>query len=296
MPSKLHLGCFLKLFVAVSLNGLTLASLYFLVASGFTLIFGLLRTVNMAHGSLFLLGAYSGFSAATLTGNWYVGLAAATAASAALGFLLQWALLERIPGQDLRQTMLTIGISIILADLMLARWGGTVYQMQQPALLTGFSHVPIVGGYSTFRLTLIIMAIIVGLGLWLMLYQTRLGLIIRAGVDDRLMLRAMGIGVISVFRAVFALGAGLAGLAGFIGGTTLSIAPGMDGHYLLSSLVVVIVGGMGSIGGAALGALLIGMAEQYGLAYTPTYGVVYTFVIMVLVLAFRPQGLLGRPA
>ena len=286
----------MKLFVAVFLNGLTLASLYFLVASGFTLIFGLLRTVNMAHGSLFLLGAYCGYAASSATGNWYLGLLAATAASALLGAVLQWALLERIPGQDVRQTMLTIGLSIILADQMLAHWGGTVYQMQQPSLLTGFSRVPVVGGYSTFRLALILMAAAVGFGLYLLLYHSRLGLIIRAGVDDRTMVRAMGVRVIGVFRGVFALGAGLAGLAGFIGGTTLSIAPGMDGHYLLSSLVVVIVGGMGSIGGAALGALLIGMAEQYGLAYTPTYGVVYTFVIMVAVLAIRPQGLLGRPA
>ena len=153
-----------------------------------------------------------------------------------------------------------------------------------------------VGGYSIFRLALMAMAVGIGLALWFMLNRTRLGLIIRAGVDDRAMLRALGVDVPKVFLVVFALGAGLAGVAGVIGGTALSIAPGMDGRYLLSSLVVVIVGGMGSIGGAALGALLVGLAEQYGLAYTPTYGVVYTFVIMVAALALRPQGLLGRPA
>ena len=286
----------MRLFIAVTLNGLTLAALYFLVASGFTLIFGLMRTVNMAHGSLFLLGAYVGFSAASATGSWAVGLLAGGGAAALLGILLQGLLLQRSQGQDLRQTMLTIGVSIVMADLMLAQWGGIVYQFQQPSLLAGIVRLPVVGGYSIFRLALMAMAIGIGVALWFMLNRTRLGLIIRAGVDDRAMLRALGVDVPKVFLVVFALGAGLAGIAGVIGGTALSIAPGMDGRYLLSSLVVVIVGGMGSIGGAALGALLVGLAEQYGLAYTPTYGVVYTFVIMVAALALRPQGLLGRPA
>ncbi len=150
--------------------------------------------------------------------------------------------------------------------------------------------------YPLYRLAVLVMAIVIGVALWLFLNRTRIGMMIRAGVDDRGMLSATGVNVHVVFATVFALGAGLAGLAGVIGGTALSIAPGEDVRYLLASLVVVIVGGMGSIAGAAVGALLIGLAEQIGLAYFPTYGVVLTFVIMVVVLAVRPQGIMGRPA
>jgi branched-chain amino acid transport system permease protein len=142
----------------------------------------------------------------------------------------------------------------------------------------------------------LVAAIVIGVGLWLFLNRTRIGMMIRAGVDDRAMLSASGVNVHRVFAVTFALGAGLAGFAGVVGGTALSIAPGEDVRYLLASLVVVIVGGMGSVTGAAIGALLIGLAETFGLAYSPTYGVVYTFLIMVVVLAFRPQGILGRPA
>jgi branched-chain amino acid transport system permease protein len=144
------------------------------------------------------------------------------------------------------------------------------------------------------RLSLIVVAAAIGLLLWLFLTRTRIGMMIRAGVDDRSMLQASGVNVHLLFAVTFGLGAGLAGIAGVVGGTVLSIAPGEDLRFLLASLIVVIVGGMGSVAGSALGALLIGLAEQYGLAYTPTYGVVYTFVILVLVLAIRPQGLLGR--
>jgi branched-chain amino acid transport system permease protein len=150
--------------------------------------------------------------------------------------------------------------------------------------------------YPLYRLVVLAAAILIGIALWLLLNKTRIGMMIRAGVDDRGMLSAAGVNVQLVFAAVFAIGAGLAGFAGVVGGTALSIAPGEDVRYLLASLVVVIVGGMGSITGAAIGALLIGLAEQIGLAYFPTYAVVFTFVIMVVVLAVRPQGIMGRPA
>ena len=150
--------------------------------------------------------------------------------------------------------------------------------------------------YPIYRLALLGAAIVIGIALWLFLNRTRVGMMIRAGVDDRAMLQASGVNTQRIFAITFALGAGLAGFAGVVGGTALSIAPGEDVRYLLASLVVVIVGGMGSVTGAAIGALLIGLAETIGLAYSPTYGVVYTFLIMVAVLAIRPQGLMGRPA
>jgi branched-chain amino acid transport system permease protein len=293
-----------KTFVNTLLNGITLGGLYFLVASGFTLIFGLMRNVNLAHGSMYLLGAYIGYEVADKTGNWFLGLAVAFLAVAGSGILLQVLIFRRMADDDLRQTLVTIGISIIAADAMLAIWTGTTYQFTPPDWLFGAASLPIISvikssgaevyiKYPIFRLVVLAIAIAVGIGLWIFLNRTRIGMMIRAGVNDREMLSATGVNVQLVFVLVFAIGAGLAGFAGVIGGTALSVAPGEDIRYLLASLVVVIVGGLGSISGAAIGALIIGLAEQFGLAYFPTYGVVLTFLIMVVVLAVRPQGLMG---
>lgn len=283
-----------KLFVATALNGLTLAGLYFLVASGFTLVFGLLRNVNLAHGSLYLVGAYIGWVVGDHTESWLLAVAAGFASAALFGLILQVAVFRFMQGQDLRQTMVTIGLSIVLADILLWIFGGQIYQFDPPRAIFGGLPFPIVGRYPTYRLVLLATAIVIGVGLWLFLNRTRAGMMIRAGVDDRAMLAAAGVNVHRVFAITFAIGAGLAGFAGVVGGTALSIAPGEDTRYLLASLVVVIVGGMGSVVGAAYGALLIGLAEQIGLAYMPTYGIVLTFVIMAVVLAFRPQGIMGR--
>lgn len=283
-----------RLFAIVTLNGLTLASLYFIVASGFSLIFGLMRVVNMAHGSLYLLGAYIGFEVSDATGSWVLGLLMAGIVVAAAGAALQVSILSWMQGQDLRQALATIGVSIVAADLMLAQWGGSAYQIALPDAVSTFVAVPLAGAYSFARLMLIGFALVIGVGLWLMLNRTRMGMLIRAGVDDRRMLEATGVNVPLVFIGVFAIGAGLAGMAGVIGGSVLSASPGEDARYLLSSLIVVIVGGMGSIPGAAIGALIIGLSEQLGLVYAPTYSVVFTFLIMAAVLAFRPQGLLGE--
>jgi branched-chain amino acid transport system permease protein len=294
-----------KAFVSAILNGLTLSGLYFLVASGFTLVFGLMRNVNLAHGALYLLGAYIGYEVTARTGYWLLGVAAGFAVLAVIGVGMQVFVFRRLEGDDLRQTLVTLGISIVAADLMLAIWGGATYQIPMPSWLDGAVTLPIITAvrsngvpvflrYTFFRLVILATAIVIGVGLWFMLNRTRVGMMIRAGVDDRAMLSASGINVHAVFAIVFAVGAGLAGFAGVIGGSVLSVAPGEDVRYLFASLVVVIVGGMGSITGAAIGALLIGLAEQIGLVYFPTYGVVLTFVIMVAVLAFRPQGIMGR--
>jgi branched-chain amino acid transport system permease protein len=293
-----------KTFVNTLLNGVTLAGLYFLVASGFTLVFGLMRNVNLAHGSMYLLGGYIGYEVAEASGSWFLGLAVAFVAIAFTGILLQVLIFRRMEGDDLRQTLVTIGISIIAADLMLAIWTGTTYQFLPPEWLFGATQLPIVSvirssgdavyiAYPVYRLAVLGVAVAAGVALWLFLNRTRVGMMVRAGVNDREMLAASGVNVQLVFALVFAIGAGLAGFAGVIGGTALSIAPGEDIRYLLASLIVVIVGGLGSVTGAALGALLIGLAEQFGLAYFPTYGVVLTFLIMVVTLAVRPQGIMG---
>jgi Branched-chain amino acid ABC-type transport system, permease components len=288
----------MKQFILTTLNGLTLGALYFLVASGFTLVFGLMRNVNLAHGALYLLGAYVGWTVADKTEYWLLGVAAGFAATAVLGLGLQLLIFRRMEGQDLRQTMVTIGISIVLADLMLWFWGGETYQFTPPEVIDGSLALPFTPNwrYPSYRIALLVAAAAIGIGLWLFLNRTKVGMMIRAGVDDRAMLAASGVNVQRVFAITFMVGAGLAGFAGVVGGTALSIAPGEDVRYLLASLIVVIVGGLGSITGAAVGALIIGLAEQYGLAYSPTYGAVYTFLILVAALALRPQGLMGRKA
>lgn len=288
--------------VTILLNGLTAAALYFIVASGFSLIFGLMRTVNMAHGSLFLIGAYAGiavFYPLYDDGNpyaWPLAMIAGVLGAMAAGFVLQVLFLGWIQNQELRQTMVTIGVSIIVADQLLAVFGGSSQQFFPPDFLSGPATLPFVQGgrYPAFRLFEVAAAAVVWAGLWMIIHKTRLGIIIRAGVDDREMLTASGVNIAMISVAVFVLGAGLAGLAGVIGGTAQPFGQGKDAQFLLMSLVVVIVGGMGSTEGTVVGALLVGIVEQIGLAFLPTYSIVITLAIMVLVLALRPQGILGR--
>jgi branched-chain amino acid transport system permease protein len=289
-------------FLSALLNGITLGGLYFLVASGFTLIFGLMRNVNLAHGSLYLLGGYLGWSVGLATGSWTAALMAAFVVVALAGILMQVFLFRWMEGQDLRQTLVTIGLSIVLADLLLWGYGGDTFQVETPAWLAGPVQLPfavalrsngeaVMMTYPALRLAIFCGAVVVGILMWLALNRTRVGMLVRAGVDDRDMLSATGVRVQLVFVMIFAFGAGLAGLAGVVGGTFQSLQPGEDTKILLSSLVVVIVGGMGSIPGAAIGALIVGLAEQFGSVYMPTYAVMLTFLIMVAVLAVRPQGL-----
>jgi branched-chain amino acid transport system permease protein len=294
-----------RVFLNAVFNGITLGALYFLVASGFTLIFGLMRNINLAHGSLYLFGGYVGYAISASTGSWILSFVVAFVAVALVGVLLQIVVFRRMEGQDLRQTMVTIGLSIVFADLMLWAFGGDFYQIQTPSWLVGPIQLPLATAvrssgevvylqYPIVRLVIFAASVVIGVAMWLALNRTRIGMIIRAGVDDRDILAATGVQIQLVFVLVFALGAGLAGIAGVVGGTFQSISPGEDTRFLLASLVVVIVGGMGSIPGAALGALIIGLAQQLGSVYMPTYAIVMTFLIMVLVLALWPQGLLAR--
>jgi len=286
-----------RLYLVTLLNSLTLASLYFIVASGFTLVFGLMRNVNLAHGSLYLLGGYVAFIVAERTGWWILAVAAGFLVAAIAGLLIQVLFLRHMQGEELRQTMVTIGLSIVIADVLLWVFTGQVHQMEAPAWLQGpIRDIPLIRAYSAYRLSLLGFGIGVGVGLWWLLNKTRLGMTIRAGVDDRGMLSAAGVNVNRVFAITFMLGAGLAGFGGVIGAVELSMVPGEDTRLLLASLIVVIVGGMGSVVGAAIGSAILGLAETYGLAYAPTYSVVFTFVILIGVLAFRPRGIMGRPA
>jgi branched-chain amino acid transport system permease protein len=293
-----------RVFLGALLNGITLGALYFLVASGFTLIFGLMRIVNLAHGSLFLVGGYLGVEVASRSGSWLLAFPVVFVIVGFIGFLMQYFIFSKIEGQDLRQTLVSIGLSVIFADLMLWWWGALSASIDAPDFLSGPTTLPFISAigrngapiyitHPSVRIWILVAAIIIGIAMWLVLNRTRLGMLIRAGVDDREMLTATGVRINLVFLGVFAFGAGLAGIAGIVGGTFQALSPGIDARFLLASLVVVIVGGMGSIAGAAVGSLLIGVTEQVGLAYAPTYSVVFTFLIMAAVLAFRPEGLFG---
>jgi branched-chain amino acid transport system permease protein len=293
------------IFINALFNGITLGGLYFLVATGFTLIFGLMRNVNLAHGSLYLFGGYMGYEAGEWTGSWLFSYVVAFICCAIVGMAMQFLIFRRMEGQDLRQTLVTLGLSIVFSDLMVWIWGGNAIQIDTPDYLEGPVPMPIViavksNGETVFlqyplvRLVIFAAAVVIGVAMWLALNRTRVGVMIRAGVDDRDMLSVLGYRVQLLFIAVFAFGAGLAGMAGIVGGTFQSLSLGEDSHFLLASLVVVIVGGMGSITGAALGALIIGLSEQIGTVYFQNYSTVLSFLIMVVVLALRPQGLLGR--
>ncbi|MFC6324383.1 branched-chain amino acid ABC transporter permease [Microbacterium koreense] len=279
----------------VALNGLTLAAVYFLVASGLTLIFGLMRVITMAHGTSYLLGGYVGYVIVRETGNWFVGALGAAVTIGILGIIIHQVLIRRFQDDDMRVALITLGVSLIGTDLMLATFGGTATQVPvDESLQLATVNLPVVGTYPVLRLLVLAIAIVIGIALGLLITKTRFGAVVRAGVDDAPMTAATGVNIGLVFAAVFALGSALAGFAGVVGGTLFPLLPGQDATYLLYSLVVVIVGGMGSISGAAVGATLVGLVSQFALVYAPTYSLVLTFALMVVVLALRPQGLMGR--
>jgi branched-chain amino acid transport system permease protein len=288
-------------FIIVALNGITLAGLYFLTAAGFTLIFGLMRVVNMAHGSLYLLGGWVAWSLTTNHGlGYWTALALAALLVGGVGLAIQQTLLRWNLGQDLRQALITIALSIVLADQMLVHFGGIAQTLTPPGRLASSVNLHMYSlQYPAFRLFVLGVATAVGLVLWAGLQRTRFGMVIRAGVDDRVMASATGVNVQLVFAAAFFVGSALAGIGGVLGGTMLSLAPGQDSTFLLSSLVVVIIGGLGSLGGAALGALLLGLVEQLSSVYLPAgysnYSILLTFALLIIVLAIRPQGFFGRP-
>ena len=277
------------------LNGLTFASLLFTVASGFTLVFGLLRIVNLAHGALYLLGGYIGYTVAQATGSFAIGAVAATLAAGLAGLVLQRGLLRFVGGSELRQVLLTLGVGLVLDDLALVIWGGDTLTVPSPPLLRGalrFSGV----FFPRYRLMVLLSGIVVFVLLWLLLNRTRLGALIRAGVDDPEIIAAMGINIRLIFLVTFALGTALAGLGGIIGGGLLTLYPGGDADILVFSLAVVIIGGRGSLVGAAVGAILVGMLNTVGQVMFPELAYFVIFGPMAAILAFRPMGLFGRAA
>ncbi len=276
-----------------ALNGLTFAALLFVVASGFTLIFGLMSIVNLAHGALYLFGGYLAFTAATKGANFFAAVAIAGAAIAAVGLAVDQALLRFVKGFELRQVLLTLGVAFVLNDLALVIWGGDTFTVPVPEALRGAVQL---GGmaYPRYRLFVLVFGVLIFAGLWLLIHRTKLGALIRAGVDDAETAEAMGIDIKRVFVYTFMLGAALAGAGGALGGAFLSLYPTADSEILVFSLAVVIIGGRGSLGGAAIGALLVGMLATFGQVWFPELAYFVIFGPMAVLLAFRPLGLFGR--
>ena len=287
----------MSFWLVLTVNSVTFGGLLFLLSAGFSLIFGLMRIPNLTHGSLFMLGAYVGATFVVgLLGfqlNFWLAAVIATLTVAAAGALAERLLLRQLPGDQLAQVLVTLGLSFMAADFCLMVWGGDPLNVETPAGLSGFARFGAMV-FPLYRLAIIVIAAIIAVGLWLLLERTRLGAMIRAGVDDPDMARVVGIRVSQLFTIVFALGAGLAAFAGIIGGPILSVYPGLDQDMLPLALVVVILGGSGSLLGSFVGSIIVGFIYNFGQALLPELAYFVLFMPMLLVLLLRPQGLFGR--
>ena len=283
----------MQFWIIQTLNSLALGGLLFLLSSGFSLIFGLMRIANLTHGALFMLGAYVGVSILKFVPNLWLAAVLGGLVIAAFGALIERLILRKLAGNSLGQVLVTLGIAFILADFCLMVWGGDPIPVQTPESLR---QPLIVGGvaFPTYRLVVLVIAIVTAFALYLLMERTRLGAMIRAGVDDMQMARAVGIPVSKLFTIVFCLGAGLAGAGGIIGGPILSAYPGLDADMLPLALIVVILGGVGSLVGAFIGSFIVGIVYTFGTALFPDLAYVILFLPMIFVIAFRPRGLFGR--
>jgi branched-chain amino acid transport system permease protein len=276
-----------------SLNSLALGGLFFLLSVGFSLIFGLMRIVNLSHGAYFMLGAYVGLTTLRMGGGFVLAILAGAATVALLGGLIERLLLRPLSGRALSQVLVTLGISFIIADACLLIWSGDPIPLPMPAILRGAVRIGAVS-FPIYRITIFVLSLLVAAGIWLLMEKTRIGVMIRAGVDDMQMARGLGIPVPKLFTVVFCLGAALAGAGGVLGGPILSVYPGLDTDMLPLALVVVILGGVGSLPGALVGSFVIGFVYTFGQVLLPDYSYMILFIPMVIILAVRPRGLFGR--
>src|SRR5579863_436775 len=286
----------MTLWITLTVNSIAFGGLLFLLSAGFSLIFGLMRIPNLTHGSFFMLGAYFGVSFMLWFHlDFWTSSFLAAALVAALGGAIERLVLRRLAGTEQAQVLVTLGISFMVADLCLMEWTGDPISIDAPSALRGAAHVFGLA-FSAYRLAIILIALLIAALLWALLDRTRLGAMIRAGVDDPEMARVCGVRVSQLFTVVFCLGAGLAGFAGMIGAPILSVYPGLDSDMLPLALVVVILGGTGSLLGSLVGSFVIGFLYNFGQALLPELAYFVLFLPMVLILVARPQGLFGRRA
>jgi branched-chain amino acid transport system permease protein len=274
-------------------NGLSYGALLFLVASGLSLIFGVMRIVNLSHGSYFLLGGYVALSVIAATGSWALAIPVAALTIAVVGLLVERVFLRPLGATPLRQVLLTVGFAFLFQQAALDIWGGDNLDIAPPdaltqSLIVGTLYFPL------YRVFMIGLAVLIGVGLWLVMERTRLGAAVRATVDDAQMAAGVGIDTSRISMLVFALGAFLAAVGGVIGGAFLGIYPGLDFEILPIAFAVVIIGGMGSLTGAAIGSVVVGLADNFGKALFPEISYFTLYAPMVLILAVKPTGLFGR--
>ena len=276
-----------------ALNGLSFGALLFLLSSGLSLIFGVMKIVNVAHGSYFMIGAYIGLSVITRTHNFLLGLVAGAVIIAVIGLAMERIFLRKFPLQDMPQMMLTMGFALVFRDLALLIWGGDPYTLPVPAFLTGSVDLRSVI-FPIYRLFVILIAVLVAILLWMFNEKTLVGAKLRAAVDDYEMAGGVGVNVPMVSGLMFALGSLLAAFGGVMGGPIFGVYPGADFEFLPLAFVVTIVGGMGSLKGAAVGSLLVGLVDNFGKALVPELSYFTLFAPMAFVLAIKPTGLFGR--
>ena len=276
-----------------TLNGISFGMLLFLLASGLSLIYGLMKILNLTHGSYYLLGGYVGLSVMSWTDSFVLAILAAALAIGLIGAAMERFFLRRFHMDELPQTLLTFGFLFIFADLSLWIWGGDPIMMAKPKMFAWSISMGLYA-YPVYRLFLIGVGALLALALWWFQEKTRLGTMLRAGVDDAEIARALGINVSLMFTLVFAAGAVLAAVGGVLAGPVLSVFPGADFETLILAFAVVIVGGLGSLRGALVGALVIGLLDNFGKAFFPEFALFTVFAPMAIILVVRPTGLFGR--
>jgi len=276
-----------------TLNGITFSMVLFLITAGLTLIFGLMRIINLAQGCFYLLGAYIGFSILRSTHSFILGLLFGVAAMGILGIIMQRFLLHRFQDDHEGQVLLTLGFVFILSDLALLIWGGEPKLLPKPSLFEGSIEI---GGnfFAVYRLIMILTGVLMAIGLWLFIGRTKIGSLVRAGADDIEMARGLGIKVPILFTLIFGLGAALSSFGGVMAGPLIGAHPGLEWDILLLSMAVVLIGGLGSLKGAFLGSLLVGLVDNFCKVLIPELGLFIIFGAVAVVLAFKPTGFFGR--
>jgi len=282
-------------FLIQLLNGLQYGLLLFLVASGLTLIFGIMGIINLAHGSFYMIGAYMAFTLSSLTGSLAMAIVVGIILSVVLGIVLEWALFSRLYGRDhLEQVLLTYGLILIFEELRSIIVGNDVHGVAVPALLDRSIPLGPTLTYPVYRLFMSAVCLAIAGGLYVLIRRTRVGMMIRAGATNREMVETLGVNIGLVYRVVFALGVALAAFAGMLAAPVSSVYPGMGTQVLIICFVVVVIGGIGSVWGALAAALLIGLVDTFGKVFVPDYAGVAVYVLMAAILLWRPEGLFRR--
>jgi branched-chain amino acid transport system permease protein len=282
-------------FLIQVLNGIQYGLLLFLVASGLTLILGIMGIINLAHGSFYMIGAYMAFSLASLTGSLFVAIVLGTVLSVVLGVVLEWALFSHLYKRDhLQQVLLTYGLILVFEELRSIIVGNDVHGVNVPDILNWSLPLTDTLSYPVYRLFMSAVCVVLAALLYVLIRRTRLGMMIRAGASNREMVQSLGLNINLVYRLVFALGVALAAFAGMIAAPVSSVYPGMGTQVLIICFVVVVIGGIGSIWGALVAALLIGLADTFGKVLIPQAAGVTVYVLMAAILLWRPEGLFRR--